>query len=134
MRKLTLLVTAAAGLASAALTPVLAQEVRPGPHSPANLPNAQASPIIWFFDGRDDVRDFPTNGFYPGDFAAYPPGVWIGAAGLFGFNPQHATDTPPPRVAAGLPHDQAWCARRYRSCDPASGTFVGKNGTRYRCG
>jgi len=134
MHKLKILVTAAIALASAALTPVLAQEVRPGPHSPANLPLARPSPILWFFDGRDDTRDFPNNGFYPGDFAAYPPGVMIGAAGLFGFNPQHATDTPPPRLAAASPHDQVWCARHYRSYDPGSGTFVGRNGTRYRCG
>jgi BA14K-like protein len=133
MRKLTLLVTAAAALASAALTPVLAQDVRPRPSSPANLPSAPPSPILWFFDGRDDVRDFPNNGFYPGDFAANPFWAGIGAAGLFGFNPQHATDNPPPQVAAGSPH-QAWCARRYHSYDPGSGTFVGKNGTRYRCG
>lgn len=26
----------------------------------------------WSFDGRDDDRDFPTNGYFPGNFAADP--------------------------------------------------------------
>ena len=35
----------------------------------------------WYYDGRDDQRDFPTNGFFPGDFAADPAHAAIGAAG-----------------------------------------------------
>ncbi|HTQ81830.1 MAG TPA: BA14K family protein [Pseudolabrys sp.] len=27
----------------------------------------------------------------------------------------------------------AWCARRYRSYDPASGTFLGLDGYRHPC-
>jgi hypothetical protein len=29
--------------------------------------------------------------------------------------------------------DQSTCARRHRSYDPASGTYLGNNGVRHRC-
>jgi hypothetical protein len=29
--------------------------------------------------------------------------------------------------------DPSWCARRYRSYDPASGTYLGRHGRRYPC-
>jgi hypothetical protein len=83
---------------------------------------------VWF-DGRDDVRDFPTNGFFPGDFAADPWGAAIGAAGIFGSTPT-SNYYYPPQVSVG---DQTWCAQRHRSYDPASGTFRGRDGGRRRC-
>ena len=81
----------------------------------------------WYYDGRDDQRDFPTNGFFPGDFAADPAHAAIGAAGLFGFTPEHAG------ARRGDGYYQADCARRYRSYNPATGYFTGHDGTRYRC-
>ena len=87
----------------------------------------------WSFDGRDDGRDFPTNGFFPGNFAADPPGAAIGAAGLFGSTPWHSALPYPSQVVFGPPGYQTYCARRYRSYDPASGTFVGVDGARHRC-
>lgn len=36
----------------------------------------------WYYDGRDDNRDFPTNGLFPGNFATNPANAWIGAAGI----------------------------------------------------
>jgi hypothetical protein len=83
---------------------------------------------VWY-DGRDDVRDFPTNGFFPGDFAADPWSAAIGAAGIFGSTPT-SNYYYPPQLPAG---DQTWCARRYRSYDPASGTYLGHDGMRRRC-
>jgi BA14K-like protein len=85
---------------------------------------------IWYFDGRDDGRDFPTNGFFPGDFAADPASAAIGAAGLFGSTP---TRSYPSQFTDGSQPDQNYCARRYRSYDPASGTFIGHDGARHRC-
>ncbi len=38
---------------------------------------------IWYFDGRDDDRDFPTNGVFPGDFAANPGNAAFDASSLF---------------------------------------------------
>jgi hypothetical protein len=124
--KLTLLTAAAAILATSAPAPALAQD-RAAP--PAGFPR-----LIWYYDGRDDNRDFPTNGLFPGDFAANPPRAWIGAAGIFGSNPEHAAVEYPSQVLIGSPRDQASCARRYRSYDPASGTFLGNDRVRHRCG
>jgi hypothetical protein len=87
----------------------------------------------WSFDGRDDGRDFPTNGFFPGNFAADPPGAAIGAAGLYGSTPWHSALPYPSQVIFGPAGDHTYCARRYRSYDPASGTFVGADGARHRC-
>jgi hypothetical protein len=88
------------------------------------------SPTAWYYDGRDDGRDFPTNGFFPGDFAADPASAGIGAAGLFGSTP---TRSYPSQYVVGSPSDQNYCGRRYRSYDPASGTFIGYDGARHRC-
>lgn len=41
------------------------------------------------YDNRDDQRDFPTNGVFPGNFAASPFFASVGAAGWLGSNPQH---------------------------------------------
>lgn len=38
------------------------------------------------FDARDDHRDVPTNGFFPGNFATDPASASIGAAGFLGGN------------------------------------------------
>jgi hypothetical protein len=83
---------------------------------------------VWY-DGRDDVRDFPNNGFFPGDFAADPWSAAIGAAGIFGSTPT-SNYYYPPQVSTG---DQTRCARRYRSYDPSSGSFLGHDGVRRRC-
>jgi BA14K-like protein len=88
----------------------------------------------WYYDGRDDDRDFPTNGFFPGNFAADPSIAWIGAAGLFGSNPwRSATPYPSQVVIGSAPRDPAYCGRRFRSYDPASGTFVGRDRLRHPC-
>ena len=45
----------------------------------------------YFFDGRGDDRDFPTNGFFPGNFAAHPFYAQNGgAAGFLESNPQRS--------------------------------------------
>jgi BA14K-like protein len=88
------------------------------------------TPVGWYYDGRDDGRDFPTNGFFPGDFAADPASAAIGAAGLFGSTP---TRSYPAQFTDGSQPDQNYCARRYRSYHPASGTFIGYDGARHRC-
>ena len=48
---------------------------------------AQPVRAFGWYDGRDDVRDFPTNGVFPGDFAPDPGSAWIGAAGLLAGRP-----------------------------------------------
>jgi hypothetical protein len=85
---------------------------------------------VWF-DGRDDVRDFPTNGFFPGDFAANPPRAAIGAAGLFGSTPTRSY--PSEVVVGGSRRGRLWCAQRYSTYDPTSGTVRLYDGPRHPC-
>jgi BA14K-like protein len=87
----------------------------------------------WSFDAGDDDRDFPSNGAFPGNFATAPSTAWIGAAGLLGSNPQRSRQAYPSQVVFGSAPYQAYCARRHRSFDPATGTYVGKDGQRHRC-
>jgi hypothetical protein len=54
------------------------------------------------FDGRDDNRDFPTNGFFPGNFAADPSYAAIGAAGFLGSNPQRSAWPYPSQLYFGI--------------------------------
>jgi hypothetical protein len=87
----------------------------------------------WSYDGRDDNRDFPTNGVFPGNFAADPANAAVGAAGIFGSNPWHSATPYPSQAMIGSAPDQAYCHHRYRSYDPSSGTFLGRDGVRHRC-
>ena len=87
----------------------------------------------WYFDARNDNRDFPTNGLFPGNFAADPPLASIGSAGFLESNPYRSARPYPSQVYFGPPSDQSYCARHYRSYDPVSGTYRGKNGFRHPC-
>jgi BA14K-like protein len=87
----------------------------------------------WSYDNRDDDRDMPTNGFYPGNFTSDPSTAWLGAAGVLAGNSYRSPLPYPSQVVIGASPTQNGCARRYRSYDPASGTYVGKDGLRHRC-
>jgi len=55
----------------------------------------------WHYDARNDRRDFPANGYFPGNFAAEwwaPP-----AAGLFGFRYERSPVRYPSEVYFGPP-------------------------------
>lgn len=56
----------------------------------------------WPYDNRDDQRDFPSNGSFPGNFAANPASTWTGAAGFLGSNPQRSTLAYPSQVVFGV--------------------------------
>jgi hypothetical protein len=126
MIKLRVLVTTVTVLTGTATTAALAQDY-------AGRALRYGNTSGWNYDGRDDGRDFPTNGFFPGNFAADPPSAAIGAAGLFGSIPWHSALPYPSQVIFGSPRDRAYCARRNRSYDPSSGTFIGRDGARHRC-
>jgi hypothetical protein len=119
-------VTIATVLICAATTAALAQDYG---RRPLRFGNTSG----WYFDGRDDGRDFPTNGFFPGNFAADPAGAAVGAAGILGSTPWHSPLPYPSQVVFGSARDKTYCARRYRSYDSASGTFLGSDGARHRC-
>jgi hypothetical protein len=126
MTRLKMLLTAVTALTCAVATTAFAQDY-------AGRPLRYGYTSGWYFDGRDDNRDFPTNGSFPGNFAADPPSAWIGAAGLFGSTPWHSPRPYPSQVVFGPGRDQAYCAQRYRSYDPVSGTYLGHDGVRHRC-
>jgi BA14K-like protein len=87
----------------------------------------------WSYDNRDDDRDVPTNGFFPGNFTADPSTAWLGAAGVLAGNSYRSPLPYPSQVVIGPSPYQNSCAQRYRSYDPASGTYVGRDGLRHRC-
>jgi hypothetical protein len=70
-----------------------------------------------FFDGRDDHRDFPTDGFFPGNFAADPLyAATGGAAGFLDINPQRSAAPYPSQTYFGFARDRADC-RNHRLHD-----------------
>ena len=56
------------------------------------------STSAFHFDARNDHRDLPTNGFFPGNFAADPPAASIGAAGWLESNPYRSARPYPSQV------------------------------------
>jgi hypothetical protein len=63
----------------------------------------------WSFDARNDDRDFPNNGFFPGNFAANPWQASIGAAGFLESNPYRSPWPYPSQVYFGSPTSQVAC-------------------------
>jgi hypothetical protein len=86
----------------------------------------------WYYDGRDDDRDMPNNGYYPGNFSADRSSAWLGAAGIFAGNSDRSRLPYPSQVVIGVAPNQPFCLR-HRSYDPASHTYVGKDGLRHPC-
>lgn len=54
-----------------------------------------------WYDGRNDNRDFPTNGFFPGNFAGDRTRAATGAAGLLGSNPWRSATPYPSQAILG---------------------------------
>ena len=81
---------------------------------------------FFFYDNRDDQRDSPTNGVFPGNFATDPFLAGVGAAGWLGSNPQHQPALYPSqsytvgaRGTVTCPHyrvEQGANGRRYVRC------------------
>ncbi len=86
----------------------------------------------FYYDARNDDRDFPSNGVFPGNFAPDPVFATIGAAGFLESNPRRSAVPYPSQVYFGPARDLGRC-RSYRSYDASSGTYLGKNGVRHRC-
>jgi hypothetical protein len=85
----------AAFAVTVASTPVQAQVVYRAGHERYNNGNTAS---FFFYDNRDDQRDFPTNGAFPGNFARDPFFAGVGAAGWLGSNPQHQLPPYPSRT------------------------------------
>jgi BA14K-like protein len=84
----------------------------------------------WHYDNRDDDRDYPTNGFFPGNYSADPSTSWLGISGALAGNSERSVLPYPSQVVIGA--KPAPCMR-LRSYDPASGTYIGRDGLSHRC-
>jgi hypothetical protein len=69
--------------------------------------------------------------YYYGDTYAYGPDYY-GDSYAYDTGPVVAFDQPAP-VEGPVVGDASYCAQRYRSYDPASGTYLGYDGLRHPC-
>jgi hypothetical protein len=154
MTKLKLL-GAAAILSAAIATPALAQEVIYNPGYCAQFyPNANCqnkgpdNPYTGDYQRRTEYRSDggwdngwnntwnngwnDNRGFWPGDVAAGVVGGAVGTAGAIASVPfgGYRNDN---SYAYMESSDSSYCAQRYRSYDPASGTYLGYDGQRHPC-
>jgi hypothetical protein len=66
----------------------------------------------FYYDGRGDNRDFPTNGVFPGNFAADPIDAQIGgAAGFLEINPRRSAVPYPSQTYVGPVRNLSFCQR-----------------------
>jgi hypothetical protein len=119
MHRLKILTAAAALLIA---TPVVAQELR-GPD-----PYANGGYSYGYDHGYYD--NYQRNDFWPGRVAGDIVGGAIETADAIATAPFRALNGNP-SYAMGA--DDSYCAQRYRSYDPASGTFMGYDGRRHPC-
>jgi hypothetical protein len=71
-----------------------------------------------------------------GCYLQRPDGAWVQVSPRYCDGPGYAPPPPPPAPVYAQPPGGdavAWCMQRYRSYDPASGTFVGYDGIRRPC-
>jgi hypothetical protein len=123
MHRLKIIAAAATLLVA---TPVVAQEMGGGTLGPDPL---YADGYGYrYHDGY--YGNYRRSDFWPGRVAGDIVGGAIGTA--------DAIATAPFRALSGNPSyamgaDASYCAQRYRSYDPASGTFLGYDGRRHPC-
>src|ERR1700739_3941908 len=120
MHRLKVLTAAAALLIA---TPVVAQELR-GPD-----PYADGYGYSYGYD-HGYYDNYQRNDFWPGRVAGDIVGGAIGTADAISTAPFRALNVNPSSAMGG---DASYCAQRYRSYDPASGTFMGYDGRRHPC-
>ena len=115
-------------IAGAAMATVLATAAHAQDLGLRPLRYGDTSP--WSYDNRGDHRDYPTNGFFPGNFTADHTTAWLGIEGALSGNSERSLYPYPSQVVIGAPPPP--CAR-LRSYDPASGTYIGRDGLAHRC-
>jgi hypothetical protein len=130
MHKLKIMTAAAALLVA---TPVVAQELGgttwgPGPAYTDSWRHNDG----YYHDGY--YNNYQRNDFWPGRVAGDIVGGAIGTADAIATAPFRAMSGNPSYAMDpdGVP-DASYCAQRYRSFDPASGTFMGYDGRRHPC-
>ncbi len=150
MMKLKLL-SAAAILAAAIATPAMAQEViynpgycaqfypnancqNKGPNNPYTGSYQRGATYQYSNGYRDNGWNSGWNdnrGFWPGDVAAGLVGGAVGTAGAIASAPFRGYRNDD--SYAYMDDSSSYCAQRYRSYDPASGTYLGRDGRRHVC-
>jgi hypothetical protein len=81
-------------------------------------------------DGYGYYDNYQRDDFWPGRVAGDIVGGAIGAADAIATAPFRALNGNP---SYAMGSDVSYCAQRYRSYDPASGTFMGYDGRRHPC-
>lgn len=103
---------------------------RPPGQSYGERPQRYGNTANFFnYDNRDDQRDFPTNGVFPGNFASDPFTASVGVAGWLGSNPQHSAVPYPSQTYYVDVRGRVFC-QQYRPEEAAPGTRAAKR--RYR--
>lgn len=149
------ILSAAAAIAAMMATPALAQ-VASSPydadgsynlHSPGTTdaqPNSPSNGLGYSYGGPVDSYAYApgpayrSTGFLPADVAAGAIGGAVGIAGA-AVNTAGAIATAPFRAGtardayASMDAGDNSCAQRFRSYDPASGTYLGYDGQRHAC-
>ena len=137
------LLSAAAILSAAMATPAMAQQVIYNPgycaqfYPDANCQNkGPNNPYTGDYQRRQAYRNGSgnwdngwnnNNGFWPGDVAAGAVGTAGAVAGapFRGYRNDNSY--------ANMDESSSYCAQRHRSYDPASGTYLGRDGRRHIC-
>jgi len=123
MIRLNTLLTAS--LLCCAAAPVFAQEMG-GATGPGSRWGLEPS----YGHGYGYHQVYETNGFWPAEAAGEVVGGAIGTAGAIASAPFRAERG---NSYASLGSEGSYCATRYRSFDPASGTYIGRDGRRHLC-
>lgn len=120
-------------------TCILATTAVPAGASPLSSPQASPSKQAYptesyaqYYYHHGWGRPYYYHHYNDGAVAAGVAGLAAGAlvAGAIASQAQPAAPPPPGTVDPSI---AAYCARKYRSYDPATGTFLGRNGMRYVC-
>jgi BA14K-like protein len=102
------------------VTPALAQGTGPGPQAQRYSDGYNYSYNNRYY--RDD--------FWPGQVAGNVVGGAIGTAGAIATAPFRAMTE---NNSYAMAPNASYCAQRYRSYDPGSGTYMGYDGRRHPC-
>jgi len=71
---------------------------------------------FWFFDGRDDDRDFHNNAVFPGNFAGDPPEASLGIEGFLAGNARRSPEPYPSQVIMTPPQALPCPHHHRRAC------------------
>lgn len=121
MTRLKKLLTA--GLLCCAAAPVFAQEMG-GATGPGSRWGLEPTYSYGYH------RSYEANGFWPAEAAVEVVGGAIGTAGAIASAPFRAAGG---SSYASMGPEGSFCASQHRSFDPASGTYLGRDGRRHLC-